>query len=196
MDMVYDIHDKGYEVILQLMAVSVIGDNELSEALTAIKDSPVSSLYLVDSFGALYSEQVRDLIISYLKAFEGTDKEVGMHAHNNQQLAYANTIEACIYGANRLDATINGIGRGAGNCPMELLLGFLHNPKFKLRPVLKTITEIFTPMGKNGNMEWGYRPAYALTGQLNQHPRPAIEMRAGNSPDDLVGFYDGLMEDQ
>jgi 4-hydroxy 2-oxovalerate aldolase len=196
MDMVYDIHEKGYEVILQLMAVSVVGDNELNDALKTISKSPVSALYLVDSFGALYSEQVRDLVVTYLKGLEGTGKEVGIHAHNNQQLAYANTIEACIYGANRLDATINGIGRGAGNCPMELLLGFLHNPKFKLRPVLKTITEIFSSLEKAGEIEWGYRPAYAITGQLNQHPRAAINLRAGSSPDNLVGFYDELMEEQ
>ncbi|NIM71501.1 MAG: nucleoid-structuring protein H-NS, partial [Pseudomonas stutzeri] len=63
------------------------------------------------------------------------------HAHNNQQLAYANTIEALIMGASRLDGTMNGIGRGAGNCPMELLIGFLKNPKFRLRPVLTCIRD-------------------------------------------------------
>ncbi len=59
-----------------------------------------------------------------------------MHAHNNQQLAYANTIEAIIQGANMLDGSMAGLGRGAGNCQTELLLGFLHNPKYRLRPVL------------------------------------------------------------
>lgn len=54
-------------------------------------------------------------------------KEIGIHAHNNQQLAFANTIEALSLGASMLDAAINGIGRGAGNCSSELLIGFLKN---------------------------------------------------------------------
>ena len=51
-------------------------------------------------------------------------KEIGFHGHNNQQLAFGNTIEAIVHNANHLDATIYGIGRAAGNCPLELLIGF------------------------------------------------------------------------
>ena len=193
-DMVKDAHDKGYEVVLQLMAISVVQDRELDDALEAIVTTPVDALYLVDSFGALYSEQIRDLTLTYLRALEGTGKEVGVHCHNNQQLAYANTIEALIVGANRLDATMNGVGRGAGNCPIELLIGFLKNPKFQLRPILKCIQETVLPL--DGQMEWGYRVPYMITGQLNQHPRAAIKMRAGKEPDDYVGFYDQVVEEE
>ena len=59
-----------------------------------------------------------------------------MLAHNNQQLAFANTIEAAINGASYLDATMSGMGRGAGNCYMEQLLSFLRNPKYNLIPVM------------------------------------------------------------
>jgi 4-hydroxy 2-oxovalerate aldolase len=189
-DMVHDAHEKGYEVALQLMAVSVVQDKELSDALQVIRQLPISALYVVDSFGALYSEQVRDYVHIYASALEGTGIQVGMHAHNNQQLAYANTIEACIVGANRLDATINGIGRGAGNCPLELLLGFLKNPKFQLRPVIKFITECCVPM--RDHMEWGYQLPYAITGQLNQHPRDAMKMRSGDYRDDYLRFFDEM----
>jgi len=194
LDMIKDAHDKGYETALQLMAISTVQERELGEALEVIAKSPADAVYLVDSFGALYSEQIRDLTLMYLKALEGTGKEVGIHAHNNQQLAYANTIEALIVGASRLDATINGIGRGAGNCPMELLIGFLKNPKFQLRPVLKCIQEVFVPLQEK--MEWGYRVPYMITGQLNQHPRAAIQMRASDNPDDYVSFYDKMIEEE
>lgn len=194
MDMVQDAHEKGYETILQLMAVSVVPDHELNEALEIAAQCPAAAVYLVDSFGALYSEQVRDLTLTYLEAFKETDKEVGIHAHNNQQLAYANTIEALIVGASRLDGTMNGIGRGAGNCPMELLIGFLKNPKFRLRPVLKCIRDALVPL--DGQLEWGYRVPYGITAQLNQHPRAAIKMRNGDSPDDYVAFYDLMMEEE
>jgi len=193
-DMIKDAHEKGYETVMQLMAVSAVQERELREALDVLAKTEVSAIYLVDSFGALYSEQIRDLVRLYLRAVEGTGKEVGIHAHNNQQLAYANTIEALILGANRLDATINGMGRGAGNCPLELLIGFLHNPKFRLRPVLQCIRDVLLPL--RGEMEWGYRVPYMITGQLNLHPRAAIKMRAGDNPDDYVAFYDQLIEEE
>ena len=192
LDMVQDAHDKGYETTLNLMAVSVVHDPDLKEALDVIMQSPVDTIYLVDSFGAFYSEQIRDLALIFLDAVEGTGKQVGIHTHNNQQCAYANTIEALIVGVNRLDATINGMGRGAGNCALELLIAFLKNPKFKLRPVLECIQSHFLPL--RGKMEWGYQIPYMLTGMLNQHPRDAIAMRAGESPDDYVAFYDQLAE--
>jgi 4-hydroxy 2-oxovalerate aldolase len=123
-----------------------------------------------------------------------TGKQVGIHAHNNQQLAYANTVEALIVGANRLDATINGMGRGAGNCPLELLIAFLKNPKFKLRPVLECVQNHFLKL--RDTMEWGYQLPYMLTGMLNLHPRAAISMRNGDSRDDYVAFYDQLTEEE
>lgn len=194
MDMIKDAHDKGYETTLNLMAISTVQDSNLTDALNEIIKSPVDVIYLVDSFGAFYPEQIRDLSLIFLHAVEGTGKKIGIHTHNNQQLAYANTIEAIILGASRLDATINGIGRGAGNCPLELIIGFLKNPRFNLRPVLKCVQEIFIPLTEK--MEWGYQIPYMITGQLNQHPRAAIKMRGGNDPDNYVAFYDQVIEEE
>ena len=194
LDMVKDAHDKGYETAINIMAISTVRDSEIMDALETIAQSPVNTVYLVDSFGSLYSEQIRYLTFTYLRAVEGTGKQVGIHAHNNQMLAYANTLEALIVGANRLDATINGMGRGAGNCPLELLMGFLKNPKFHLRPVLECIQKHFLPLTQK--MEWGYSIPYMITGWLNEHPRAAIKMRAGASPDDYVSFYDQMVEEE
>jgi 4-hydroxy 2-oxovalerate aldolase len=193
LDMIQDAHDKGYETMMQLMAVSVVNLTDMMEALRLVAQSPAAAIYLVDSFGALYSEQVRDLTRIYMQAMEGTGKDVGFHGHNNQQLAFANTIEAIVAGANRLDATISGIGRGAGNCPLELLIGFLHNPKFSLRPVLECCREVFVPL--SSQIDWGYSLPYAITGQLNRHPQAAIKWRAGDTPDDCVSFYDQMIEE-
>jgi len=187
-DMIKDAADKGYETTANLMAISVVQDRELEEALDILAKTPVSTIYLVDSYGVLYSEQIQDYIRRYLKAVKGTDKQVGMHAHNNLQLAFANTIEALILGANRLDATINGLGRGAGNCPMELLLGFLRNPKFNLRPILQCIQDYILPL--KDKMEWGCEIPYIITAIFNQHPRTAIELRAGKDKDNYVDFFD------
>ncbi|MFC1601216.1 aldolase catalytic domain-containing protein [Candidatus Sumerlaeota bacterium] len=193
-DMIKDAHDKGYETFVNIMALSTVSDRALAEGLDILAKTPVDVIVIVDSFGSLYPEQVRDYALTYLKAVEGTGKEIGMHAHNNQELAFANTIQAMMMGVSCLDATINGIGRGAGNCSLELLVGFLKNPKFNLRPILETISKVFVPLRKD--IEWGPMIPYILTGQLNMHPRSAIKMRAGDKPDDYGPFYDELLEGQ
>jgi len=193
-DMIKDAHDKGYETTVNLMAISTVSDRELDEALNVLAATPVDTIYLVDSFGALYSEQIQDLTRRYLTVARQVNKEVGIHAHNNQQLAYANTIEAIIQGANRLDATMLGIGRGAGNCPIELLIGFLRNPKFHIRPVLKCIQEHFIPL--RAKITWGYEIPYAIAGQLNRHPRASIAALSGTNHVDYVSFYDQCLVDE
>ncbi len=192
-DMINDAYDKGYEVGCNLMAVSIVQDAEIEQALEVLRDTPVSTVVVVDSFGSLYGEQVERLVKKYIAALEGTGKEVGIHAHNNQQLAFANTIEAIVQGANRIDATMSGIGRGAGNCPMELLIGFLRNPAYRIRPVLQLLQDHFVDLRQQ--LEWGALLAYNLTGQLNQHPRSAIALLDGDERNDIVGFYDKLVAD-
>ena len=175
LDMVKDAHDKGYETTLNLMAASTVPERELDEGLEMLAKSEAKAIYVVDSFGALYSEQVHYLVKKYLGYCKAAGKEVGVHMHNNLQLAFANTIEGIIVGANFLDATMAGLGRGAGNCPMELLLGFLHNPKYDLRPVLDCVQNHIEPM--RAKLLWGYDLPYLLTGMLNQHPRTAIKFK-------------------
>ncbi|MCX7748745.1 MAG: aldolase catalytic domain-containing protein [Clostridia bacterium] len=189
-DMIKDAHDKGYETTLNLMAASLVKESELDEALEILSATEVDVIYLVDSFGSLYSEDIQTLVHKYLRFAQASGKKIGIHAHNNQQLAYANTIEALIMGASFVDATIGGLGRGAGNCPMELILGFLKNPKFRLRPVLKCIQDHIVPLRKE--ISWGYDVPYAITGQLNQHPRTAINFM-GNNSKDYTGFYDSVI---
>ena len=192
-DMIKDAHDKGYETTLNLMAVSTVAESELDEALEALAETSVDAVFLVDSWGVLYSEQIQTLTRKYLKLMKPAGKEVGIHTHNNQQLAYANTIEALILGANRLDASLAGLGRGAGNCQMELLIGFLHNPKFRLRPILQCIQEHIEPLKKE--LRWGFGLPYVITGLLNQHPRAAMEYMAKERKD-IVKFYDSVIEEE
>jgi 4-hydroxy 2-oxovalerate aldolase len=192
-EMIGHAHTMGYETTANLMAVSNISETEIDTVLEAIATTPASTMVIVDSFGHLYREQIDMLYNRYTKALEGTGKEIGIHAHNNLQLAFANTIEAIILGCNRVDSTIFGFGRGAGNCHTELLLGFLRNPKFNLRPILEVIQDHFLDLRRR--IEWGPLVPYNITGQMNAHPRAAIEWRAGETPDDFLGFYDKLVAD-
>ena len=115
-----------------------------------------------------------------------------MHAHNNQQLAFANTIEATARGVSYLDATMMSIGRGAGNCALELLISFLKNPKYNIFPVMKFIEEYMIPL-KNDGLVWGYDIPYLLTGRLNQHPSSAIDYMKEERTD-YTNFYTDLLD--
>ncbi|MDD5422462.1 MAG: aldolase catalytic domain-containing protein [Candidatus Omnitrophica bacterium] len=181
--------DKGYETTVNIMAISKALDNELNEALEQLeKESKAKVVYIVDSFGALYQEST-EFLIKKAKSILKT-KEVGMHAHNNQQLAFCNTIEAIIHDANFVDGTVFGLGRAAGNCPLELLIGFLKNPKYDIRPILDLISDEFIPLSKK--LEWGYVIPYAIAGMLNEHPKAAMELRSSDKRENYRAFYESL----
>ena len=130
--MIEDAAKKGYEVSCNIMAISNVREGELKAALDILGRTPADVLYIVDSYGAMYPEQIARFVDMYMEVAAKYGKKVGIHAHNNQQLAFANTIEAVGDGADWLDATYASMGRGAGNCAMELLLGFLRNPKYNV----------------------------------------------------------------
>jgi 4-hydroxy 2-oxovalerate aldolase len=190
-EMVNRSHDLGYETTVNIMAISKEIEPDMIEALDQLAKSPVNVVYVVDSFGALYCEQIEYLVKLYRKHLP-EDKEIGVHCHNNQQLAFSNTIEGIIHNANYLDASLYGIGRGPGNCPLELLIGFLKNPKFKLSPILKVIEEQMLPMQKD--IEWGYLIPYMITGMLNEHPRAGIAVRKTADKDKYAKFYEEIRD--
>lgn len=187
LDLVKRSKDLGYETCLNIMAPSAAIKSELIEGLQQIEKAPeVDYLYLVDSYGAFYSEQVTDYINLYKE--HAPSKELGFHAHNNQQLAFSNSQQCIIEGMNMIDATVNGIGRGAGNCNIELLLNFLKNPKFDAMPIYKVIQEYMVPLRKE--IEWGFNDIYGISGHLNQHPRAAMKQRADEkNKDNCYDFY-------
>ena len=184
--------DLGYEVTINIMAVSTASEKDLDLALDMLGQSKARVIYLVDSYGSFYPEQIREFAKKYLKVAEKYGKSIGIHAHNNQQLAFANTIESCVMGVSYLDATMSGMGRGAGNCYMELLMGFLRNPKYSINPVLKFVEKHMLPL-KASDIVWGCDVQYMLTGQQNQHPRSAMAFTADKRTD-YFNFYQTLLD--
>ena len=186
-DMIEHAKNNGYEVSCNIMAISSAQEGDVRAALDILGQTAVDVIYIVDSFGALYPEQLQRVAALYMEYGEKYNKKIGIHAHNNQQLAFANTIEAVGDGVDWLDATYSAMGRGAGNCAMELLLGFLKNPKYKVFPVIKFIDEHMNKLRESG-VKWGYDLQYLMTGLLNQHPRTAIEFTKKDRKD-YAEFY-------
>ncbi|HEV56201.1 MAG TPA: nucleoid-structuring protein H-NS [Phycisphaerales bacterium] len=184
------VHDLGYETTINIMAISTENEFDLVEALDQIAATTTGTVYVVDSFGYFFSEQIHYIVELFKRHLPG--KRLGIHCHNNQQLAFANTIEAIRKDCNLVDGSLFGIGRGAGNCPLELIMGFLKNPKFNIEPVLKVIQDYMIPMRQD--LEWGYLIPYAITGILNQHPRSAIALREGPDRDKYVEFYNQIRD--
>ncbi len=191
-EMINYLHDLGYETSCNIMAISQANSNQVESALEMIGESKADVIYLVDSYGSLYPENAADLALTYLNSAEKYGKKVGFHGHNNQNLAFANTIETLSYGVSYLDATAMGMGRGAGNCAMELLLGFLKNPKYSIYSLLEFIEKYMIPLKESG-VVWGYDLQYLFTGQLNRHPREAMTFTS-EGRQDYCEFYKSLLE--
>lgn len=176
--------DKGYEVCINMMAVSTVNEHELDEALKDIAASRVKTFYAVDSFGSMYIESIQKLVRKYQAALPG--KEIGIHAHNNMQMAMSNTYVAIMEGCTMLDATLLGLGRGAGNCPIEILIAFLKNPKYRLLPLLQAIQDYIHPLQQE--IDWGYHIPYLVSGAMNAHPRKSMEWMESDRKNDFVSF--------
>ncbi|MBP1905223.1 4-hydroxy 2-oxovalerate aldolase [Paenibacillus turicensis] len=181
-------HDLGYETTINIMALSNVMEHELLEAFEMIKDSVVDVVYIVDSYGSLDYKDMEHLINKFKKHLP--NKRLGVHTHNNMQLAFSNTLVAAANGVELLDASVYGMGRAAGNCPTELLVTHLKNTNYELRPVLQVLEELLVPLREKE--EWGYNIPYMITGTLDEHPRSAMALRASENKDKVVDFYDKL----
>lgn len=189
--MIEDATKKGYETTCNIMAVSNVQESDVEYALEELGKSSVGGVYVVDSYGALYPIQIRRISELYMSILDKYGKAVGIHAHNNQQCAFANTIEAMSIGVSLMDGTVCGMGRGAGNCSLEGLIGFLKNPKYRLNPVLEFMEKYMVDM--RGKYAWGYDIPYLLTGLTMQHPRTAIAA-VKNHDTNYAEFYRMLQE--
>ena len=188
LELVQKFHDKGYETTINIMALSHVLDHELTEALEEIGKSPVDVVYIVDSYGSLDNIDMGFLIDKFQSILP--HKVLGVHMHNNMQLAFANTLVGVHKGITFLDSSVYGMGRAAGNTPTELLVSYLKNPRYELRPVLGVIEKHMIAMREK--VEWGYIIPYMVSGAMNEHPRVAMALRDGNDKDKFVEFYDKL----
>lgn len=188
LELVQLFHDRGYETTLNIMALSNVMENELLEAFEMIKESVVDVVYVVDSYGSLDYKDMEYLVDKFKTHLP--NKRLGVHTHNNMQLAFSNTLVAADNGVEFLDASVYGMGRAAGNCPTELLVTHLKNTKYNLRPLLVVLEELMVPLREKE--EWGYLIPYMITGTLDEHPRSAMALRVSDDKDNVVDFYDKL----
>jgi len=102
-----------------ILAMANIGSPELlAEGALILAEAGAQAIYIVDSAGSLLPQEVRDRV-GAVRAALPDDIDVGIHAHNNLSLAVANSVAAVEAGATMVDATLAGLGAGAGNTQSE-----------------------------------------------------------------------------
>lgn len=165
--------EKGYKIFLQPMVILGYKDEEILELIKECNKLDIYSFYIVDSFGAMKNKDISRL--SYIidhNLKKGVS--IGYHGHNNLQLAYSNAVEfinACRDRELILDASVFGMGRGAGNLPSELICNYLNSSCFKnynIEDILHIIDSYIYDIYMN--KYWGYSPAHYLSGIYNCHP--------------------------
>ena len=165
--------DLGYETFVNIMAVTEAPTNQLDAGLRAIAaNSPTKGVYVVDSYGYLNPDNTKSLVERYAALCPG--KLIGFHGHNNQQLALANSLAAIAAGAAIIDASLHGMGRRAGNTPLELLLSQLGRSLRQIAPLFAVIERHVLAL--QTELQWGYHLPYILAGIANEHPRQAMEL--------------------
>ncbi|MGO4269114.1 aldolase catalytic domain-containing protein [Paenibacillus sp. TAF58] len=188
LELVQKFNDMGYETSLNIMALSHVMENELVEAFEEINKSPVDVVYIVDSYGSMDHKDIEYLVTKFQRLLP--EKELGLHMHNNLQLAFANTIAGASKGVTFLDSSVYGMGRAAGNCTTELLLSYLKGARYDIRPVLEIIEKHMITMRQK--WDWGYLIPYMIVGALDEHPRTAMAQLSSDERNNFVDFYDRL----
>lgn len=162
---------KGYKVSLQLMGIVSYVQDDFNQLIQPLKAAEVDYIYFADSYGSLLPQDIKKFI-DWLKP---TGKKIGFHAHNNLQLAFANTLEAIHNGIDIVDGTVYGMGRGAGNLPLEVLIIYLektlNSKRYNAIPALDLIDRYFIRL--KGELKWGYNLPYMLSGATQVHPNYA-----------------------
>ncbi len=171
--------DLGYRVTINLMGTSLLTEEDLQKAFSLASTAKLDALYFSDSFGDLRPNDVCHCIDLIRRYYTG---KIGIHTHDNNGLAFANTIAAIDAGIDFIDATIMGMGRGAGNLKTEqiLLYSYFKLQKFNLNPseLLEIIDSIFIPLHQK--YRWGWDYTYMLSAMQNIHPTYCQHLRASN----------------
>ena len=109
----------GMDVVGFLMMAHMIPTAQLVEQAKLMESYGAHCVYVTDSAGALLMEETREKIGAMRDAL---DCQIGFHNHHNLGLGVANTLIAIEAGADRVDGSVAGMGAGAGNCPLEVLI--------------------------------------------------------------------------
>jgi 4-hydroxy 2-oxovalerate aldolase len=176
--------ENGYDLFLQPMVTVDYSPEEFSELVNRFYNSyNPYAIAIVDSFGCMNTMELHGFI-EILESFISSGTRIGFHGHDNMHLSQINVMSLFNYPGERkfiVDASVGGIGRGAGNLHTELIANYcnLYNDgKYDLVSILKVASEITEPLSRQYN--WGYSPYLMLTAMRRAHPNYATYLLANH----------------
>lgn len=169
----HQIKELGYLVTLQLVSITAYADRDILDFCDGANELIPYAVGIVDTYGLMHQEQMMhyfDILNHNLKQ----QIALGYHAHNNFQLAYSNTLcflETRVERNVLVDGTALGMGKNAGNAPMELIMMYLNETfgkHYAIDQVLETIDACILPI--YAKVEWGYKLRFFLSASNACHP--------------------------
>lgn len=163
----------GYKVFSQLVSITSYTDEDLMELIKLVNDVKPYAVSIVDTYGLLNPNS----LMHYYKILDDNvcdDIKIGFHAHNNFQLAYANALTFIEYDGKHdvaVDGTLFGMGKSAGNAPLELVAMSLNDnykKNYNIDSMLEAIEESIKPF--YNKTPWGYKTFFYLSAKNKCHP--------------------------
>lgn len=174
----------GYLVSANFVSTNVYSDEDFAKNIKRFNELDLFSMAIVDTFGSMKN----DTFLHYIKvADENMRKDIILtyHGHNNLQQAYQNAISFVNLNLDRtiiIDASVFGMGRGAGNLNIELFAEYLNktkNKKYHIVPMLEIMDEYLQHIYET--RFWGYSLPLYISGTLDVHPNYAIYLAEKNT---------------
>ena len=164
----------GYKVFCQAVSITSYNDKELEELIELVNDLDPYAFSLVDTYGLLHKEQLMHYY-NFANIHLNEDIRLGYHAHNNFQLAFANCVELIETADDSrqilIDGTLYGMGKSAGNAPVELLANYMNSHLGKHYHVNQMLEAIdVTIMDIYKKVPWGYNMKFFVSASNDCHP--------------------------
>lgn len=208
------IEKRGYEVFYQAANTLAYSDSDLRDLAAAVSGTNARAISIVDTFGAMYHADL-ERIMQVLDKELRKEIAIGFHSHNNQQLSFALSIhfvEQMISNSERdimVDASLCGMGRGAGNATTELIANYLNRNQlgsYDMDMIMDAIDTYMVPFQEK--YKWGYSTPYCIAGMycchvnniaylIKNHRTSAKDMRniiESLNPDDRRKYDYDLLE--
>ena len=172
--------ENGFRVFIQPARVEQYSDEEFVSMLNLFKTINPEAIYIVDSFGTMYSNQIKHYALIADKILP-TNIAIGYHGHDNLLQAIGNAIDFLEIESNRdiiIDASMFGMGRGAGNLKTELIVNYLNgyrNKMYDMRELLDCIQREIIPL--SNQYVWGYSIENMLTASFHSNPNYATSIK-------------------
>lgn len=158
------IKKRNFQVSFNIMYMSKWANDDAFLTNLTKAEGLVDYIYLVDSYGSVLPEEVS---ATFLKVSKVLNTALGFHGHNNLELGLINSVKAMDAGAEIIDSTITGMGRGAGNLKTELLLTYL-NAKNGLEINFSNISDLILDFEDlQRNFKWGTNLPYMISGAFS-----------------------------